>query len=47
LNKYLEALVDWVKRHPDASFNEYVKARNRLRKEHGVEFLKKLRERNV
>ena len=46
MNKYLEALVDWVKRHPDASFDEYVKARNRLRKEHGVEFLEDMRKEN-
>ena len=40
---YYDALVKWVEEHPTASFNEYVKARNQLRKKFSVEFLEEWR----
>jgi len=42
--EYLDALNKWVEEHPGASFNKYVRARNQLRRTHGVEFLEKWRE---
>lgn len=41
--EYCGALVKWVEDHPSASFNEYVKARDELRKQFGVEFLEQWR----
>jgi len=38
--EYYEALINWVRTHPNASCKAYTQARDKLRKEFNVEFIK-------
>jgi len=43
--EYFEALINWVRTYPSASYKAYIQTRDKLRKEFNVEFIEGWRKR--